>query len=440
MPSPSGPTAMLVLDVNDIELTLSRDGAVLYAEPGAAVVSPEGVVFGHRAVAQSRLQPRLSHNEFWHRLNADAVAPAGPGVANQADLVYLQLGAMRTAANLRREADLIVATPSATSEGQLALLLGIAGEAGFQVRAIVDAAVAAASAYAPAGAVKVVDVTLHRAVVTELETASSAGAATMRRAGVREVAAAGFAKLLEGWVDAVADRFVEATRFDPLRLAATEQQVLDQVLAAVAADQATAAIEATHDGGSQQVEVHSSVFAGKSAQRYDLLLDAVGGPATVALTHHANQLPGLAVRLAEVGHHVVTLPSGAAATAIAAQSAAIPLATPGASVQLVTELPARGGAPVEQPVRAVATHLLCGHLAVPIAALADASEHPACLDAAPLFRLRQDDDGLAVLASGAATVSVNGERLARPRLVAAGDEVRAGEHRFVLIAVADAGG
>ena len=431
---------MLVLDVNDIELTLSRDGAVLYAEPGAAVVSPEGVVFGQRAVAQSRLQPRLSHNEFWHRLNADAVAPAGPGVANQADLVYLQLSAMRTAAKLRREADLIVATPSATSEGQLALLLGIAGEAGFQVRAIVDGAVAAASAYAPAGAVKVVDVTLHRAVVTDLEAAPSAGGASlMRRVGVREVAAAGFAKLLEGWVDAVADRFVEATRFDPLRLATTEQQVLDQVLAAVGADRA-AAIEATHDGGSQQVEVHSSVFAGKSAQRYDLLLDAVGGTGTVALTHRANQLPGFAVRLAEVGHHVVTLPSGAAATAIAAQSAAIPLATPGASVQLVTELPARGGAPVEQPERTVATHLLCGHVAVPIAALADASEHPACPDAAPLFRLRQEDGGLTVQASGAGPVSVNGERLARPRLVAAGDEVRAGERSFVLIAVAAAGG
>lgn len=431
---------MLVLDINDIELTLSRDGAVLYAEPGAAVVSPEGVVFGQRAVAQSRLQPRLSHNEFWHRLNADAVAPAGPGVANQADLVYLQLAAMRTAAKLRREADLIVAAPSATSEGQLALLLGIAGEAGFHVRAIVDGALAAASAYAPAGAVKVVDVTLHRAVVTDLEAAPSAGGASlMRRVGVREVAAAGFAKLLEGWVDAVADRFVEATRFDPLRLAATEQQVLDQVLAAVAGDQATAAIEATHDGGSQQVEVHSSVFAGKSAQRYDLLLDAVGGPATVALTHRANQLPGLATRLAEVGHHVVALPSGAAATAIAAQSAAMPLATPGGSVQLVTELPARGGAPVEQPERTVATHLLCGHVAVPIAALADASEHPACPDAAPLFRLRQGDDGLTVQASGTGPVSVNGERLAYPRLVAAGDEVRAGERDFVLIAVAHAG-
>lgn len=430
----------LVLEANDVELTLSRDGEVLYAEPGAALVGPKRTVFGREALAQSRLQPRQAHNEFWHKLNADAVAPGGPGIGNQADLVYRHLAAMRGAAGLRQRAALIVAAPSATSEGQLALLLGIAGEAGFDVRAVVDAAVAAGSQFAPAGAVKVVDVLLHRAVVTTLgaDAAEPGTAPAMRRERVQEVPAAGFAKLLEGWLDAVADRFVEATRFDPLRLAATEQQVHDQVLAALAGGAETASIEIRHDGGSQRVDVDSGALAHKSAQRYDLLIEAIGEPATVAITQRVQGLPGIARRLAAAGHRVLPLPAGAAATAIAAQAAAIPMANPGEPVQLVTALPAKGEAPAPRAKRTLATHLLCGQLAVQLASLGDGGEHPACDGGAALFRLHQQDDGWRLRPSGNATITVNGAAVAGERGVQAGDDVQAGEFAFRLIVVAEA--
>lgn len=427
---------MLVLEANDLELTLSRGGQVLYAEPGAALAMPKRVAFGREALAQARLHPRQFHNEFWHKLNGDAVAPPGPGVANQADLVYLQLAAMRAAAGLRGRAELVVAAPSAARESQLALLLGIAGQAGFDVRAVVDAAVAAASRHAGLGAVKVVDVGLQQAVVTEIGVGSDgAGAAQLRRQVVEEVPAAGFAKLLEGWVDAVADRLVDATRFDPLRLAATEQQVFDQVHAGVAAAADAIAIEVRHEDHVRQIEVQRSALAQKSAQRYDLLLDAVGGAGAVALSQRASQLPGFADRLAAGGHRVRTLPAGAAAEAIAAEAAALPVAAPGGGVQLVTALPARGSAVPDAPTTTPATHLLCGSLAVPLAALGDAAEHPGCDSAGPLFRLRWQDGGLWVLASGDADVAVNGRRLAKPRPVSAGDRLSCRGVDFALIAV-----
>lgn len=430
----------LVLDANDVELTLTRDGEVLYAEPGAALVGPKRTVFGREALAQSRLQPRQAHNEFWHKLNADAVAPGGPGIGNQADLVYRHLAAMRQAAGLRQRAALIVAAPSATSEGQLALLLGIAGEAGFDVRAVVDAAVAGGSQFAPAGTVKVFDVLLHRAVVTTLraDVPDPSATPTMRRERVQEVPAAGFAKLLEGWLDAVADRFVEATRFDPLRLAATEQQVHDQVLAALASGAETASIEIRHDGGSQRVDVDSGALAHKSAQRYDLLLEAIGEPATVAITHRVARLPGIERRLAAAGHRVLPLPAGAAATAIAAQAAAIPLAAPGEPVQLVTALPAKGKAPPPRTKPTPATHLLCGQLAVPLGSLGDGGEHPACGSGGPLFQLQPRDDGFNLRPSGSVAITVNGTALAGERTVHAGDEVHAGNVAFRLIVVAEA--
>ena len=435
---------MLVLDANDVELTLTRDGEVLYAEPGTALVTPKRAVFGREALAESRLHPRQAHNEFWHRLNADAVAPPGPGIANQADLVYRHLAAMRRAAGLRQRAGLIVAAPSATSESQLALLLGIAGEAGFDVRAVVDAAVAAGSQFAPAGTVKLVDVLLHRTVVTTLQTdaAEPGEAPRMRRETVQEAPAAGFAKLLEGWLDAVADRFVEATRFDPLRLAATEQQVHDQVLAALEGQNETAetrvSIEVRHDGGSQQVELDASALARKSAQRYDLAVEAVGEPATVAITHRVSRLPGLARRLEAAGHRVLPLPAGAVASAIAAQAAAIPLAAPGEPVQLVTALPAKGEAPAPRTKPAAATHLLCGQLAVPIESLGDGSEHPACGSGSPLFQLLRRDGDLRLRPTRGVAIAVNGAAGAGERAVHAGDDVRAGEFAFRLIVVAEA--
>ena len=431
-------TAMLVLEASDLELTLSRDGQVLYAEPGAALAMPKRVLFGREALAQARLHPRQFHNEFWHKLNGDAVAPPGPGIANQADLVYLQLAAMRAAAGLRGRAELVVAAPSAARESQLALLLGIAAQAGFDIRAVVDAGVAAASMHAGLAGTKLVDVGLQQAAVTDLVLGSgSGGAAQLRRQAVREVPAAGFAKLLEGWVDAVADRLVDATRFDPLRLAATEQQVFDQVHAGVAAALDAIAIEVRHEQHVRQIEVQRSALAQKSAQRYDLLLDAVGGASAVALTHRASQLPGLAERLAAGGHRVMPLPADAVARAIAAHAAVLPVAAPGGGAQLVTAWPARGAAvPEAPPTPTPPTHLLCGGLAVPLAALGDAAEHPRCDSAGPLFRLRRQDGGLWVLATGDADIAVNGERLARPRPVAAGDELRCRGAAFALIAVA----
>ena len=163
---------MLLLDINDTEITLTRDGELLYAQPGIALVERGRTQFGSEASAQSRLHPRQAHNEFWQRLNADPVTPAGRGVANQADLVYLQLRAIREAARLDR-ADLVVAAPSTTTPAQLGLLLGIAAEAGFDVRAVVDTAVAAASTQSLAGSwhgrCRVVDVGLHRAFVTQVD-------------------------------------------------------------------------------------------------------------------------------------------------------------------------------------------------------------------------------------------------------------------------------
>ena len=433
---------MLVLDINDTEISLLDGNEVAYRAPGVALVDDDGAVFGHAAQAQSRFRPRQAHNEFWQRLNADPVAPSAPGVANQADLVYLHLSAIRAAAQLPSGAEVVIAAPSVVDPRQLAMLLGIIAEAGFDVRAIVDAAVAAAAAGGPGytlpGSLHVLDITLHRAVVTHLELSTDAATAVLRRTGVDVVPATGLAALTDSWVDAVADRFVEDTRFDPLRIAATEQQVFDQVLAGVAAGGLDFDIEVTHRDVARKINVARRAFAEKAEQRYALLGQAIGAPTTLAITHRVRNLPGLAAFLQAAGHDIVALSEDSAAQAINAHEELIADTAQDNGAPLIVALPLGADADAANKERqAPPTHLLCGAVAVPLGDAVQAEEHPGYAGGAPLFRLERSSQGFSVAPHPQADVLLNSARIEFEHAVAAGDSIVCGHAEFRLIAVLD---
>ena len=432
---------MLVLDINDAEIALLRDGETLYREPGVALVDADGATFGLQAQQQCRLHPRQAHNEFWQRMNADPVAPSGKGVANQADLVYLHLTAIRQAAQLPGGSEVAIAAPSAVDPRQLAMLLGIMAEAGFNARAIVDSAVAAASRAAfardSASSMRLLDITLHRAVVTQLERSTDAATPTLRRSGVDEVAPAGLAALAEGWVDAVADRFVEDTRFDPLRIAATEQQVFDQVLAGIALGGADLDIEVAHREVARRISVARRVLAEKAEQRYALLGQAIGAPTVLAITHRVRDLPGLAAYLQAAGHDIVPLPRDAAAEAIHVHAELIAAATQGSGAQLIAALPLGEGVVAHERPPAQPTHLLCGAVALPLGDTVKAEEHPGYSGGAPLFGLKRGSQGFVLAPHPGAEVHLNGARVEFEHAVAAGDRIVCGHSEFRLITVVD---
>lgn len=436
---------MLLLDINDMELALVDDGEVLLREPGVALLERQGPVFGYAALGQSRLRPRQAQNQFWQRMNADPATPVSRGVANQADLVYLQLKAMRAGLGIRGDAAVVVAAPSGVGNEQLAMLLGIAKEAGFDVRAILDASVAIACRAPLDGPCRVVDVFLQRSTVTRVDV--DAGAEPrLRRGVVEDIPGCGFAALVEGWVDAVADRFVEATRFDPLRIAATEQQVFDQVVAGIEGDGAEFVIEVDHDDQRRQVSVLRRDLGDKSAQRYGLLAAALGAPGTLLLTHRARRMPGLAAHLAGAGHQIAAAEGsgpGAPRDAEIVASAALEhraLVLPQAGEQetgarLVASLPARTAA-AARDAPAAATHLLCGALALALKGDMDPADHPGRHGAAA-FRLRCNEGQVAVAPSGGAAVLLNGEPLDFERTAFAGDAIACDGDEFRLIALID---
>ena len=431
---------MLVLDINDAEITLRRSGEELYREPGVADVAPKTTVLGDAARARSRLHPQQSHNEFWQRLNADPVTPHGRGVANQADLVYLQLKELRAASEERRPVVVVVA-PSAVTNEQFAVLLGIAAEAGFDVRAIVDASVAAASRQTWEGSCSVVDVSLQRATVTQVERVDTDDGPMVRRAAVDEIPAAGFAPLVEGWIDVVADRFVDGTRFDPLRIANTEQQVFDQLLAGIDTGAAEFAIEVNHHDVTRRVSVSRHALAQKSTQRYELFARALGGAGTLAVSHRMLRLPGFAGFLQQAGHQLLPLAPDAVDVAVRDQADHIlPIqgeadGAPGA--RLITSLPAPAGTVSGAAPSKLPTHVLCDALAIPLADDVSANEHPAFRAGSPNFRIRRRQTGVTVVPAPDAAISLNGMPIDFEHPAAAGDTIDSGNLAFHLIAVVD---
>ena len=431
---------MLVLDINDAEITLRRDGDVLYSQPGVADVAPKTTALGYEARARSRLHPQRSHNEFWQRMNADPVTPHGRGVANQADLVYLQLRELRAATGEERPA-VVVVSPSAVTNEQFAVLLGIATEAGLDVRAIVDASVAAASRETWDGSCAVVDVSLQRATVARVERVDAEDPPVVRRAAVDEIPAAGLAPLLEGWIDVVADRFVDGTRFDPLRIAATEQQVFDQLLAGIDTGAAEFSIEVDHHDVKRRVSVSRHALAQKSAQRYELFGRALGSAGTLIVSHRVLRLPGFAGFLQEAGHQLLPMTPDAIDVAVRGQAEHIlPVpgdagGTPGA--RLITSLPASASTAASATPSKRPTHVLCDALAIPLVGEISAAEHPAFRQGSPNFRIRRGENGVSVVPPPDAAIALNGMPIDFEHPAAAGDTIDSGNLAFHLIAVVD---
>ena len=445
---------MLILDFNDSEVTLWRGDALLYRAPGIAHVDDKEVLFGAEAEQRSRLYPAQSHDQFWRRLNAEAVSPPGPTVANQADLVYLHLKAILDGAGGGTNEDTVALAPGAITGERLSLFLGIAREVGAQVRAVVDGAVAAAAAGPLTEDIgeqtcAVVDVTRHIGVVSIIDVAGG----EVQRRDVVEVVEAGVGTLFEGWIALAADRFVTETRLDPLRIAATEQQLFDRLGDLVAAGEGTR-IELSHDDAMRRVDIPREALANKASRNYDALARAVTNVDAIALTHRAARLPGLTARIGRLQVPVTELADDALLQGVQANVERI--LGDGGSVRYVTALAAtrdgrpQGSSPRQAaraadaetrpapeptvPTRHAPTHLLCEGVAVPIAQCPDASDHPACEAQGPAFAIRVEDAGVHIAATSG-DVKVDDTPLVTERSAWAGDTVSWQGIEFRLIAV-----
>jgi hypothetical protein len=306
----------LALEVNDAGLTLAAEGEILAEEPGIAMLDGAEPETGAAAARRARLKPLFAENRYWQDLADTPLPRPMPAARTAADVAHAQLSSLARATS-SRGAETIFAVPAWYTREQLALLLGVAGEAGLAPVGLVDAGLAAVAREAAPAHLLHLDLGLHCATLSVLDHAGD-----LRRVRYELLPQHGWLALQQRWLDMIASAFVRRTRFDPLHQAASEQRLCDELpgwLEAASRDEAVT-IELPAADGAQSVEIPAAEFAAAADRHYDEYLRAlararpVGGALHVRLSHRYAALPGLAARLSELRDvEPAVLPRGAAA-------------------------------------------------------------------------------------------------------------------------------
>jgi len=363
----------LGLHLNDAGITLFDGERILYREPGFAWLGDGELTTGNDAFAHSRIDPRRIQHRFWSGLTTTPLADKRFSHLSAADLAISQLEKAWNAAGASAS-ELVVAVPPYMSGANLGLFLGIAGELGLPIVAMVDAPVASTRREYK-GAVPVhVDLSLHCAMLTRM--AQPSMAQTDRTEIIEN---AGLYALYDLWLSAVAEAFVRQSRFDPLHIAETEQLLLDRLAGWLteASRSESVLMEIEAGGATYSAEVDSLSLIGAAAPVYQqiatmlrTLFRAEDLPA-IQVSERVGRMPGLTEMLkARVGGEVFVLEPGATTRGAFARCRG---GDPGAGgVSLLRQLPwdqsavDMGAHAVETRNTGVPTHLLFGHTAYEI--------------------------------------------------------------------------
>jgi hypothetical protein len=380
---------MLAVEINDTGLLLARMDAsglpVVVGEesPGFALLHEGRVHVGAEAARRHRIAPLHSQNRFWHALGLDALPWSARGVGTAADLAHAHLSSLLEPAVREGGHELLVAVPSGYTREQLGLLVGIANECGVVVRGLVDAGLAATSTVAPSPCMLHLDLQLHQAAATLLETSRADG--TLRRTRYELLPGAGQLAFRQAVAASIATTFVRETRFDPLHQASTEQSLHDLLptwMQALADTEETAAelefAATAYRIGLSRAQVVEAVEA-LTSEVLRLVQSArpPGALMHLCFTPRIAAIPGLVVRLAGLRDCVVVeLERGAAATGALKHAPAI--VRPADAITLVHRLPLADAAvaddqpatsAVNVPAEAVPTHVLFNGRAWPISSI-----------------------------------------------------------------------
>jgi hypothetical protein len=350
----------LALEINDAGLILARDGQLVVEEPGCAMLDGREPQTGGAALARARLQPSYAETRYWQDLGTEPLPRRMPAAGTCAEVAYAQLRQLARDAGADA-GETLFAVPAWYTREQLAVLLGVAREAGLPAVGLVDAGLAAAALEPAPATVLQVELTLHRAVVTLLEHAGE-----LRRVRYELLPQHGWLALQQAWLDMIAAGFVRRTRFDPLHEAASEQRLLDGLpgwLATLRVEPAVA-IELPAAGSSLAVEFARADFVAAARGAYEAVAHVLqrarpaGGPLHLRVSHRWMELPGFAEQLAALRDcTLLPLPRGAAA--LGALAFERELRREPARLALVQRLPVpaarAAAAPVEPVARIAAT-------------------------------------------------------------------------------------
>ncbi len=340
-----------VLDLNDWELSLYGErepgGAweLAVQAPGFAMIDGKNIHFGEQAMQTHRRTPLGSYAAYWHRMDASPLRSRNREVRTGADLVFHQLrcliaeseGSGSTGRGDVSASRTVITVPSHYSKDQLAVLLGIIEQTNIAPVAMVDSLIAA-GATDPADFI--IDLSLHQMTIVRSEVSPE----LVKRVTVESVPDGGLLPLLDAWLARIADEFVRETRFDPLRIADTEQQLWSHLYAwlsgEVSARDHGLHLEVSNSSGHWHVNFDTRELERMTAK---LVQDAVAlcaevEDAALRVSARAARIPGLVKGIREAGiRNCATLAADAVVRGIAG-NADVPGQDSQAGIRFMTAL------------------------------------------------------------------------------------------------------
>jgi hypothetical protein len=417
-----------VLELNDSELRVASGTRIVARSPGHAVILDDALHLGTEALKRAHLFPRQCYSRFWAYLNQDALAVPARRFRHHADIAFAHLKHLHEQAG--KPAEMILAVPGSWSSEQLSLLLGLVQAVPFRAIGLVDSAVAATAAVAGPGRWLHLEMLLHQTVLTRL-----AIDAEVARESVETLDNGGISAVHDAVAGLIADLFIQQCRFDPLHYAETEQALYDQIPGCLGHlhDRPEVLLEIRYRDARNQVKLSRAAVLERLDDFYQGILAQLEPDRRVLVGARAASLPGFAGAIPGAAG----LPPEAVFRGCEEHRAAI--LGPGPHLGFVTRLPLAAN-PVPElgqaapttaaPTAAAApaaTHILIGCRALPLRAA------PLYLSArGSVFRAKQEGAACSIgLNSRQAVVTplrdvavyVNGERIAGPTTLVAGDRI-----------------
>ncbi|GMG87172.1 hypothetical protein [Biformimicrobium ophioploci] len=423
-----------VLEINDCGLRVFAGNQPILLSPGIAIVEQNRIVTGADALGQVRTNPLRANDQFWRRLSLESLQSDNNSCRHHADLAFAHLRAI--AEECQAPEELVLAVPGNFTREQLGLLLGIIRESPFNVCGLVDSAVACLSQFAPPGKHLHLDLQLHQALISKVSVTEG-----VVLEGVEAVPGAGRNDFLHAWAKVFIDEFIMQSRFDPHHSAASEQRLYDQLPAWVESAVHQGEVLAELDGRTAKVglgQLHGA-SAPIIAQIRSALQSNSSEGGIVFLSHLWKEIPG--------APHIVSgaelLPSHAIATSI--QRRWQEIASDPEALRHVILLSATKKSELPQRLTSSritsATHLLHGHKAISAErplfisfseGLLEISDKP---PTHPAATVTEHGGILAMRVDADARLTLNGESIAAPVSLNAGDLIGSSDHAGSITAI-----
>jgi hypothetical protein len=209
------------LELNDQSLLIQAEDGALHAEPGFARLTGDGIVTGEEARAVAWREPQHVYNQYWCNLNQSPLPTRHRYARHHADIAFAQLRKLWQYAGSPES--LVLLAPGSFAHAQLSLLLGMVEALPARTSVVIDNALAACvDAHEDT---LYVDLQMHETVLTVCR----ARGGSVRIVEQEIIPGLGMGQIQNTLARHISDLVIEGYRFDPLHSSATEQAIFDQI-------------------------------------------------------------------------------------------------------------------------------------------------------------------------------------------------------------------